>query len=144
MMRYCRIFGKKKVWWGGVEKRQCVFRTIYSNWEVYKFDMMNFFTFYRTIMEKINLKPPFTLFQQLVLRLIKVAPCQLNLNAWLMLVTFKYLCTYIGGLYPSLFSFFYFFNYSSRTHGGHIYFTQRLDASIFLLRCRPFKDSFIK
>ena len=77
--------------------------------EVYNFDTKNFFTFYRIIVERIRVKSLFTPFQQLVLRLLKVTPSHLNPNAWLILVGFEYLCTHVGGLRPSPFSFSCFF-----------------------------------
>ena len=69
------------------------------------------------------MKPPFTLFQQFMLWLMRVSPIQLNINAWLMLVAFEYLCSHFR-LFLHSFSFFYFFNYSLRGYRGHIYFTQ--------------------
>ena len=41
---------------------------------VCSFNTENFFTFYRMIIENIDVKPPFTPFEWLVLRLLKVAP----------------------------------------------------------------------
>ena len=106
---------------------------------VCSFDTMNFFMFYEIIIEKIGVKSLFTPFQRSILRLIKVAPFQLNPNALLILVAFKYLYIYLSKLRPSLPSFLYFFNYSSRTHRGHIYFTQRSNAFISSLKCQHLK-----
>ena len=57
------------------------------------FDTESYFMFYGMVMDKIGAKPPFA-----TLRLLKVTPTQLNPNAWLFLVNFDYLCTYIRGL----------------------------------------------
>ena len=100
---------------------------------VCNFNIMNFFTFYGIIMNKISVKTLFTLFQWFMLRLMKVAPSQLNPNA---LFAFKFLCMYFDGLHPTIFCFFYLFNYFLRTHERHIYFNQRLDTPIYSLRFR--------
>ena len=91
--------------------------------KVYSFNAENLFMFYKVVIEKFGVKLPFTPFQWLALLSLKLVFSQINMNAWLMLVTFKYLCKHLGDLYPSPFSFFYFFTYSSRTHGTFTYFT---------------------
>ena len=79
---------------------------------------------------------------------MRVAPSQLNSNASLMLVAFEYLCMQLSRLGPSLFSFFYFFNYSLRAYGRHIYFTQRLGIpylfTMVSISQKGWKDTFIQ
>ena len=43
------------------------------------------------------------------------------MNAWIILVAFEYLCRHLSDLRLGLFSFFYSFTYSSRTHEAYIY-----------------------
>ena len=106
---------------------------------------MNLFTFYESIIKKISVKLPFTIFQWSVLELIRVAPSQLNVNAWLMLVASEYLCLLFKLCHGS-FSFFYFFQHSSRSKGSYLikrpsvpYVFTKLSTSQ-----KWWKDTFIK
>ena len=76
-------------------------------------------------MLRFGVRPPFTLFQQLILWLLKVAPSQLNPNAWLMLIDFESLCKCGKELQLNSFSFFFLtYSLQSGTNARHIYFAQ--------------------
>ena len=66
--------------------------------QAYSFGNEKFFMFYGIVVEKTKAKPTFNLFQWLILRRLRLAPSQLGPKAWLILVYFKYVCTYLGGL----------------------------------------------
>ena len=135
----------------GLEVATC-FSSCALLWKVLVALMHNFFflMFYSYPMLRFRVKPFFTPFQRLVLRLLKVAPSQLNLNAWLMMVDFEYLCQCGRELQPSLFILFFFFTYSlwSKTSNGHIYFIQRLNVTHVFdkmpLFYKGWKDMFFK
>ena len=117
---------------------------------IYIFNTEDFFMLQGYTMVKYWVRPHFTTFQQSILRLLKLAPSQLGLNACLMLATFEYMCNCLDDLKLSPFSFFYFFNYSTRSKivKGYIYFSQREGIHhVFknlLSSHKAWKDMFVK
>ena len=111
-----------------LERSNMIFRPCDATERVCSYDTEEFFMFQCYTMAKFWVRPQFTAFKRLVLQLMRVAPSQLTTNAWLVLKAFEHIYRGYRNFKPAPYSFFYFFNHSTRSknNGGYIYFNQRL------------------